>query len=224
MCGAARIGTRAFLFPDFSARSPMSKAELVQLEVDRPIWDRVFTVAPLVVVGTREPNGQIDLAPKHMCTPLAWENYFGFVCTPSHGTYQNIRRAKAFTVSFPNPDQVLLASLAAAPRCDDSSKPALVALPTIEASVVDGVFLKDAYLCLECELDRIVDDFAENSLIAGRIVAAHVAPSALRSTDLDDQELLLNSPLLAYLSPGRYTTIDHSFSFPFPAGMKKKAQ
>ena len=162
----------------------MSQTEFVRLEVDCPIWERVFTVAPLVVIGTREPDGSFDLAPKHMCTALSWENYFGFVCTPSHGTYSNVQREKEFTVSFPNPDQVLLASLAAAPRCDDSSKPALGALPTIDATSVDGVFLEDAYLFLECELDRIVDGFAENSLIAGRIVAAHVAANALRGEDV----------------------------------------
>lgn len=198
-----------------------SESNLVDLETEYPIWDRLFMVAPLVVVGTREENGDYDLAPKHMATPLGWENYFGFICTPSHGTYKNVCRDKAFTVSFPNPEQVVLASLAAAPRCDDNSKPALTALPTIPARRVDGVFLKNSYLFLECELDRIVDDFGDNSLIAGRIVAAQVAHSALRANDRDDQELLLNSPLLAYISPGRCATIDHSFSFPFPTGMKK---
>jgi flavin reductase (DIM6/NTAB) family NADH-FMN oxidoreductase RutF len=207
-----------------SAMPKPSQAALVDLNIDRPIWDRMFTVAPLIVVGTRERNGDYDLAPKHMATPLSWENYFGFVCTPSHGTYRNVEREKAFTISFPNPDQILLASLAAAPRCDDSSKPSLQALPTIRATVIDGMFLKDAYLFLECELDRIVDGFADNSLIAGRIVAARISANALRANDRDDQELLLDSPLLAYLSPGRYATIDHSFSFPFPAGMKKEAK
>jgi len=28
-------------------------------------------------------------------------------------------------------------------------------------------------------------------------------------------------PLLAYLHPGRFATIENSLSFPFPAGMKK---
>ena len=116
-----------------------------------------------------------------MATPLSWENHFGFVCTPSHGTYQNIKREKVFTVSFPNPDQVLLTSLSAAPRCDDDSKPSLQALPTIPATAVEGVLLKDSYLFLECELDRIIDGFGKNSLIAGRIVAAQVAETALRT-------------------------------------------
>ena len=198
--------------------------KLVELETDQPIWDRFFTVAPLVVIGSRESSGEFDLAPKHMATPLSWENYFGFVCTPSHGTYQNIKREEAFTVSFPNPDQVLLASLSAAPRCDDSSKPNLQFLETIEANEIDGVFLKDSYLFLECRLDRIVDGFGDNSLIAGRVVAAQVCESALRTYDKDDQDVFQKSPLMAYLPPGRYASIDHTFSFPFPKGFTRKGQ
>jgi flavin reductase (DIM6/NTAB) family NADH-FMN oxidoreductase RutF len=198
-----------------------ARADCVELDVDQPIWDRVFTVAPLIVVGTREPDGTYDLAPKHMATPLSWDNFFGFVCTPSHGTYKNIVREKAFTVSFPNPDQILLTSLAASPRCDDDTKSALVAVPTVPATRVDGVLLENAYLFLECELDRIIDGFGSNSLIAGRIVAARVSAAALRGDDRDDQELLLNAPLLAYLPPARYVAIDRSNSFPFPSGMRK---
>jgi flavin reductase (DIM6/NTAB) family NADH-FMN oxidoreductase RutF len=192
--------------------------ELVSLELSLPIWSRFFSVAPLIVVGTREKNGSYDLAPKHMAMPLGWENYFGFVCTPRHRTYQNICREQAFTVSFPRPEQVILTSLGAAPRCEDDSKTTMAVLPTFPASVIDSVFLKDAYLFLECKLDRIVDGFGENSLIAGQIVAAYVQQQALRISEQDDQDLLLQAPLLAYLPPGRYAKIERSFSFPFHRG------
>lgn len=198
-----------------------TKDELVPLDVSRPIWDRFFWVAPLVVIGTREPGGEIDLAPKHMATPLGWKNYFGFVCTPKHGTYRNVKRERTFTVSYPRPDQIVLTSLAAAPRCGSEDKPSLAALPTVSAEVVPGALLQDAYLHLECQLEQIVDGFGDNSLIAGKIVAARADETALRVTDQDDQDLLAKSPLLAYLSPGRYTRIDRSFSFPFPAGFKR---
>ena len=89
------------------------------------------------------------------------------------------------------------------------------------ASVVDGVLVDGAYMYLECELDRIVDDFGVNSLIVGRIVAARVAQDSERMDELEDQALVHDSPLLAYLHPGRFTSIEQSFSFPFPAGMKK---
>jgi flavin reductase (DIM6/NTAB) family NADH-FMN oxidoreductase RutF len=190
---------------------------LVTLSEDFPIWERVFTVNPLVIVGTRESDGGYDLAPKHMAFPMGWENYFGFVCTPRHNTYHNARREGVFTVSYPRPTQIVLASLAASPREGDGTKPSVYALPAFPASEVDGVFVEDAYLFLECALDRIVDDFGENSLICGRIVAAHVDEGYLRASDRDDNDLIHVSPLLAYLSPGRYARVAESNSFPFPA-------
>lgn len=194
---------------------------IVTLDVDVPIWERFFTIAPLVLIGTKENSGRFDLAPKHMVSAMGWGNYFGFVCTPRHGTYGNVARERVFTVSYPRPSQILLASLAAAPRCGEQDKPSLQALPTFPASKVDGVLLKDGYLFFECELDRIIDGFDDNSLITGCIVATHVDENALRSSELDDQDLINSVPLLAYLHPGRFATIDQSQSFPFPAGLKK---
>ena len=185
------------------------------------IWDRVFMVFPLVIVGTKEAGEDYDLAPKHMAMPVSWENHFGFVCTPRHGTYHNIKREGVFTVSYPNPSQWMQASLTASPRCDDGHKHALDLIETFPAEKVDGVLVADSYLYFECELDRIVDDFGVNSLIVGKIVTTHVAESALRSAEQDDQEVIFNQPLLSYLHPGRFAEIKQSLAFPFPKGMKK---
>ena len=92
------------------------------MDVANPIWDRFFWVSPLVIVGTSEPDGSYDLAPKHMATPMGWQNYFGFVCTPRHATYTNTIREEAFTVSYPRPDQLVHTSLSAVPRCEDGQK------------------------------------------------------------------------------------------------------
>ncbi len=195
--------------------------DLTTLDVDLPIWEHFFTVAPLVLIGTREPDGRYDLAPKHMVTPLGWGNYFGFVCTPRHSTYHNALRQGVFTVSFPRPTQVVLASLAAAPRCSSRTKPSLEALPTFPSEVIDGRFVEDGYLFLECETDRVVDGFGENSLVAGRIMAAHVDPAALRLTERGDGQVIRQAPLLAYLPPGRYAQVVESLAFPFPVGFSQ---
>ncbi len=200
----------------------MSKpSSLVSFEMNYPIWDRVFMVFPLVIIGTREPDRTYDLAPKHMAMPLSWKNHFGFVCTPRHATYHNVKREGVFTVSYPKPSQWVQTSLTAAPRCDDGHKHALDVVDTFPAEAVDGVLVSDGYLFFECELDRIIDEFDTNSLIVGRIKAAHVDEAALRSADQDDQELLYNAPLLSYLNPGRFAEIRETKSFPFPKGMKK---
>lgn len=194
---------------------------MTPLDLEHPVWEQVYMVAPLTLVGTREPNGTYDLAPKHLAIPMSWEEHYGFVCTPSHSTYVNAQREGAFTVSFPRPDQIVLTSLAAAPRCEDDHKHALAAIPTVPAQKVDGVLVEDAYLHFECELDRIIDGFGANSLIVGRIVAASAAEDSLRDADLDAQEMIAHSPMLAYLHPGRFAEIQETHAFPYHVGFKR---
>jgi len=185
------------------------------ISTDRPIWDRFFMVAPLVVVGSREPDGSVDFAPKHMAAPLGWENYYAFVCSPRHSTYRNVRERPEFTVSFPRPDQMVSASLAAGPRDAEGSKPSLAALPTVPAREVDGALLAGSYLYLECALERIVDGFGQNSLIVGQVVAAAAAPDAMRAEDSDDADVVQRAPLTAYVSPGRFARVEQTYSFPY---------
>lgn len=200
----------------------MSDPSHVVLNVEKPIWDRFFTVSPLVVIGTREEEGY-DLAPKHLALPMGWENYFGFVCSPRHATYHNARKSGEFTVSFPRPDQVVLASLTAVPRCDVGGvvRAELQGLPTVKAEVVDGILLQDAYAHLECEVERIIDGFGPNSLIVGRVVAARVMDDAIRVSELADGSRIVHAPLLAYVAPGRYATVEVSHPFPFPEGFQR---
>ena len=106
-------------------------------------------------------------------------------------------------------------------RNDDDSKPSLGVLPTCKAEKIDGIFLTDAYLFLECKLDRILDGFGDNSLIIGKIIGAYINQDALRVADQDDQDLISHAPLLAYLNNGRYAKIDRSLSFPFHTGCGK---
>lgn len=194
---------------------------LIGLDTTYPIWERFFMVAPLVLVGSKDPSGTYNVAPKHLALPLGWENYYGFVCSPRHHTYRNVVEHGQFTVSFPRPGQVLATSLAAAPRWDDDSKPALQALGTFPAQMVDGVLVVGCYAYLECQLDRVADGFGTNSLIVGRIVAAQVAEDALRTLDRDDNDLLRQTPLLAYVGPGRFANVDETLAFPFPAGFAR---
>lgn len=200
----------------------MPEEELIPLPTDRPIWDRFFSVAPLILVGSKDEDGPgFNLAPKHLAMPLGWDNFYCFVCSPRHSTYHNVRRHGAFTVSFPRPDGVLLASLAAAPRCEDRSKPSLLALPTFPATRVDGVLVRGCCLHLECSLHSLLDGFGANSLIIGNVVAALAAPDAVRDCERDESEQIFHSPLLAYLNPGRYAEIRHSAAFPFHEGFSR---
>ena len=196
-------------------------SKIVELDIARPFWDRCFMVAPLVLIGTKDEDGSLDLAPKHMAFPMGWKNYFGFVCSPSHHTHTNIERTGEFTVSYPKPSQVLYASLAASPRYANGPKTVLESFATFEASEIDGEFIADAYLFLECRHFKTVDGFGDNCLITGEVVAAYADPDYVRSSEIDDQEIIHDNPLFAYLPPSRFATITRSNAFPFPADMKR---
>jgi flavin reductase (DIM6/NTAB) family NADH-FMN oxidoreductase RutF len=204
-----------------TAESSVSEREqLVALSTQTPIWDRFFTVAPLVLVATREGAAH-DVAPKHLAMPLGWENYFAFVCSPAHATYRNLQVHPEFTVSFPGADQLVRASMAAGARLDDRCKPSLAAVPVFPARVVDGVLVEGCPLYLECGVDRVIDDFGENSLIVGRVVAASVSRGALRGHDVDDADLLHRLRPLVYLAPGRLAEVGETHAFPFPVDFKR---
>lgn len=194
--------------------------DLVELPVGPELWERVFSVAPLVLVGTKEGDGW-DVAPKHMAMPLGWEDFYCFVCTPQHATYRNLKEQPQFTVSFPRPEQILEASFAAGGRFEGDAKPALAAVPRARARVVDGWVVKGCPFYLECELERIVDGFGPNSLIVGRVVAASASREALRGAEVDDADLVHRLGLLAYLPPGRFAVVRESLAFPYAVDFRR---
>ncbi len=199
-----------------------ARENLVTVDTTVPVWEQFFTVSPLVLIGTTDEDGSLDLAPKHMVTPMGWQNYFGFVCTPRHATCSNIDRTGEFTVSYPKPSQVLIASLAASPRQEEGGgKPVIGYLKTFPAEYVHGQFIEDGYLFFECRHYKTIGGFGENCLITGEIIAAYADDKFLRHAEGDDQETIHDSPLFAYLAPGRFATIDRSNAFPFPESMKK---
>lgn len=196
-------------------------SDLVGLELDDALWEHVFQVAPLVMVGTREPDGGFDLAPKHRVVQLT-PQHFGFVCRASHATYRNALREEAFTVSWPGPKHIVMTSAAATPRCEDGEKKAMSALPTIPARVVDGVLLEGCAFYIECRLERVIDDLGTDCLVVGTIVAAWAERDALRNPELTDRELVHQHPLLAYLHPSQFSNIEKSFGYPFSKGFTRK--
>lgn len=194
--------------------------DVVTLEDDSP-FERAFAAYSVVVIGSKDPDGDDNLAPKHMVSPLGWSGYYGFACSPEHATTDNIKRTEEFTVSYPRPDQIVSVSLSAEQRTSDNHKPDLQALSTLKAPDVDARFIDDAYVYLECKLDRIIEDLGENNFIVGKIIGKHVHEDALRRSDRDDADLISENPILAYLHPGRYTNIDYSQAFPFPKDFQK---
>lgn len=194
---------------------------LTPLNLEFPVWEQVFTVHPLIIVGTLNEDGSPNFAPKHMVFPLGWKNYFGFVCTPRHQTYKNIKHKGDFTVTYPKPDQLVETSLTASPRSDENTKPALESIETFSASEIDGYFVKGGYIFLECRINKIIDGFGENSLILSEIVAAQAWSDVIKNPSHSDNEAIYSHPQLVYVSPGRYAVVDKTYAFPYPENFKE---
>jgi len=197
------------------------RSGIVNIKIESNFWDRFFLPFPLVVVGSKEGN-KYDLAPKHMAIPISWENHYGFVCTEKHATYRNIKEHGFFTVSYPKVNQLAMASLTACQRSDeDRDKMILDHIEKIPAVKVDGVFLNDSFLMLECELYKIIDGFGINSFITGKIIHARIDEEYLREVDKNEQVQIYKHPVLSYIHPGRYAAIKDTSVFPFPKDFKK---
>lgn len=202
--------------------SEQISSSMIEITDDPYLWDRFFMVHALLIIGSKEENGEYNMAPKHMAMPLGFGPYLGFMGTPRKSTYRNVKREEVFTVSFPRPDQLVFSSLAASSREEDDTKPVIGELPTVEAQKIEGRFLEDSYLQLECTLSEIMGKFGEWEMVVGKIVAAYVHEDALRQQgdDADDGRLIAEAPLLAYLHPGRFSTIKKSTAFPLPKDFK----
>jgi len=49
---------------DYIESHPPGPPGFVELTASAPIWDRFFTIAPLILFRTREADGSVDVAPK----------------------------------------------------------------------------------------------------------------------------------------------------------------
>ena len=185
---------------------------LLSLELDSPIWDRFFSVAPLVLIGTTNADGSHDLCATYRAIPVGPENLFAFLASPDDAAADNARRDGCFTVSFPRPEQVVQTSVAAVGTGD--RHPLADQLPVTSAKTVDGGVLEGAWLYLECEVERAIDDLGSSLMIIGRIVAAYLDREARRLAERDDYDLLMRHPLLAFVAPGRFAEIKHTDAFP----------
>lgn len=186
----------------------------VPLDVGSQFWPDVYTVAPLVLVGTLEADGSPDVAPKHQATPIGHGPLFGFACSGAHATYRNAVATGTFTVGYPTAEMVLQASLAAAPRDAEGAKPTLDLLSLSPARTIEGVLVDGCRLQLECRMHDVLADLDDSVFVVGRVVAAYASERAMRVNGGQ----LTTSPPLAYLHPGKVTAVHDAKDFPYHRG------
>jgi flavin reductase (DIM6/NTAB) family NADH-FMN oxidoreductase RutF len=182
---------------------------------------RYFTVKPLILVTTLGLKGLPNVAPKTQNMDVGrHEQYFAFVCTPQHHTYQNVKVNQEFVVNYPGPELIDRVSAAAQPA-EGVDEIALAGLASFPSIVVKPPRIKECYLHLECKLVEI-KDLDDASIVLGKIVArsADKEASFERGKSKENIRLLSNRPLLAYVYPDHYTKISTANNFIFPKSYK----
>jgi len=182
---------------------------------------RYFSVKPIVLVTTLGPSNIPNVAPKTQCMDVGrHEEYFAFVCTPKHHTYQNAKANKEFVANYPGPELIEEVS-ATSQFAENVDEVALAGLTGIPSLVVKPPRIRECRVHLECKVMEVKDlDVA--SIILGKIVARSASQevSFERGKAEESISLLLNHPLLAYVYPNHYTTIRAATEFIFPKNYK----
>jgi flavin reductase (DIM6/NTAB) family NADH-FMN oxidoreductase RutF len=148
------------------------------------------------------------------------EEYFVFVCTPEHHTYQNAKASGEFVVNYPGPE--LIEKVSAASRfAENVDEVALSGLTTIPSLVVKPPRIRECRVHLEC---KVVDfkDFDDGSMILGKVVSrsGDREISFKKGTAEENINLLSTHPLLTYVYPNHYARINTAEKFVFPENYK----
>jgi len=183
--------------------------------------DQYFTIKPIILVTTLRRSGLPNVAPKTQCMSVGRrEEYFAFVCTPKHHTYQNAKADKEFVVNYPGPNLIEKIS-ATSQIAENIDEVALAGLTSIPSLVVKPPRIKECMVHLECKVMDI-KDLGDGSIILGKVVARSSNPeiSFKRVMAEESLNLLSKHPLLAYVYPDHYTRIDTAEKFIFPKNYK----
>lgn len=180
-----------------------------------------FTVKPIILVTTLGSNELPNVAPQTQCMSVGrHEEYFAFVCTPEHHTYQNTKANKEFVVNYPGPELIEKVS-AASQSAENVDEVALSGLTSIPSLIVKPPRIKECMVHLECKVMDI-KDLDNGSIILGKVVArsANREVSFKKGMAEESINLLSMHPLLAYIYPDHYASINTAEKFIFPKNYK----
>lgn len=184
-------------------------------------YAQYLNLQPLILVTTLGHSGLPNVAPKTQSMHVGRHGeYFAFVCTPLHHTYQNAKAYGEFVVNYPSPELIDKVS-ATSEFAENEDEVKLAGLTSVPSLVVKPPRIKECVLHLECRLVEVKDmDVA--SIIMGKIVSRSANREMFfkQGKAREIMKLLSKHPLLAYIHPGFYATIGIAKKFPFPKNYK----
>ena len=171
---------------------------------------------PVLIIGTYDENG----VPNAM--NAAWggiydRNQIMISLAEDHKTTENIRRNKAFTVSFATANTVIPCDYVGIVSANDvPDKLTRAGLNTAKSEFVNAPVIEELLVSLECELEK----FNEDDICIGRIVNVSADESVLDEAGLVDLKKL--NPIVYESAHKAYITLGEVVGSAFSDGKKIK--
>ena len=171
---------------------------------------------PVLIIGTYDEKGEPD------AMNAAWGGIYDYsqitISLGAHVSTDNIRKNKAFTVSFATrktvaqSDYVGIVSIAKDPRKIEKA-----GLHPIKSEKVNAPLFEEYPLTLECKLVSLDGNMGEGGTLIGQIVNVSVDESVLTNGKIDVKKL---EPLAFDGENAKYNVIGEEIADAFRVGLK----
>ena len=171
---------------------------------------------PVLIIGTYDENGNPD------AMNAAWGGIYDYnqvtVSLGGHVTTDNIRKNKAFTISFATrktvvqSDYVGLVSKAKEPNKIEKAR-----LHPFKSAKVNAPLFEEYPLTLECELVSLDGEMGEGGTLIGQIVNVSADESILTNGKIDIKKL---EPIAFDGENAKYNAIGEEVADAFRVGLK----
>ena len=173
---------------------------------------------PVLIIGTYDENGN----PNAM--NAAWGGIYDYnqimICLSKHKTTDNIRKNKAFTISFATVDTVTVSDyVGIVSQNKEPDKINKAGLKQEKASKVNAPIFANYPLALECEVVDIINEGEGGGNIIGKIVNVSADESILTNGKIDYKKL---QPIAFDPVSLKYVSLGEEVAEAFKEGLKLK--
>ena len=173
---------------------------------------------PVLIIGTYDENGEPD------AMNAAWGGIYDynqiFVSLGGHVTTDNIRKNKAFTISFATKKTVTQSDyVGLVSKADDKDKMKKSGLHPYKSEKVNAPLFEEYPLTLECELISLDGEPGEGGFLVGKIVNMSADESILTNGKVDIKKL---EPIAYNGSTHTYNLVGEEVAKAFQVGLKLK--
>ena len=173
---------------------------------------------PVLIIGTYDEEGR----PNAM--NAAWGGIFDYnqimICLSAHQTTDNIRKNKAFTISFATVDTVTASDyVGIVSQKTEPDKIAKAGLIVEKSKNVNAPLFKNYPLTLECELVEVFNEGEDGGNFVGKIVNVSADESILTNNKIDFKKL---KPITFDPVTAKYISLGDEVAQAFREGLKLK--